>query len=504
MIDGYWHKLKKKWSGDQANWANWPEKKSEADWACHICDSFEKGKADTYEGNYGSEKYCRECGGHKGVTNHMTMAERWEKIAANSFLPREEAKAERVRRKENNDAGTAPGVVRRWGRVDANGGEQAKNEAIRDHKAQILDLQLSGEITLEEAARRIQEGPPMGTKGVTATGAADGSVAPGATDPTQGFLELSWKEIAKKLSYKRTTLHRLKNDPDAPKEMIEHQQKLIKDLEAKRDSATPTPARLAQFDQKIKNAEWYQEQAEAKLGETIENITYYQEQKVEEETELQKTVEEVEKMKKEKRDFMLQAGIEEVGKKDKKDEAMFELFSPEVANIMKNMQKDTSTQANELRQACQMLHGYAAAKVEARNAGEWDEDESDDDSGDESDEEIVKGMVDIRQVTALLPTQANAADGSTASDDPTAGVIFSQGHIDLLNARIQAQEKQIEEEAKAGNGRTKLDNKSGKDKDKKDKSTPKKKIAEKQRSAKKETGTTPTKKAIELDVATVD
>ena len=252
MIEGYWHKLKNKWSGDQANWANWPATKSEADWACHLCDSYEMGKADTYEGNYGSEKYCRDCGGHKGVTNHMTMAERWEKIAANSFLPREEAKAERVRRKENNDAGTAPGVVRRWGRVDANGGEQAKNEAIRDHKAQILDLQLSGEITLEEAARRIQEGPPMGTKGVTATGAADGSVAQGATDPTQGFLELSWKEIAKQLSYKRTTLHRLKNDPDAPKEMIEHQQKLIKDLEAKRDSATPTPARLAQLTKRLK------------------------------------------------------------------------------------------------------------------------------------------------------------------------------------------------------------------------------------------------------------
>ena len=80
-------------------------------------------------------------------------------------------------------------------------------------------------------------------------------------------------------------------------EMIEQQQKLITDLEAKRDAATPTPARLAQFDQKIRNAEWYQEQAEAKFAETIENLTYYQELKVEEETELQKTVEEVEKMK---------------------------------------------------------------------------------------------------------------------------------------------------------------------------------------------------------------
>ena len=76
--------------------------------------------------------------------------------------------------------------------------------------------------------------------------------------------------------------------------------------------------------------------------------------------------------------------------KKTRDGATFELFSPEVASIMKNMQKDGSTQANELMQAYQILHGYAAAQVEALNAGEWDDDESGDESGEESDEEIVK------------------------------------------------------------------------------------------------------------------
>ena len=149
FVDG-WTTRQKAWpkhSWTWDKWANWQGTKSEADWACHICDSYEKGKTDTYEGNYGSEKYCRECGGHKGVTNHMTMAERWQKIAANTFLPREEAKAERVRRKENSDTGTASGVVRRWGRVDTNGGEQAKKEeAILYHKAQVSDLLHAGEI----------------------------------------------------------------------------------------------------------------------------------------------------------------------------------------------------------------------------------------------------------------------------------------------------------------------------------------------------------------------
>ena len=56
----------------------------------------------------------------------------------------------------------------------------------------------------------------------------------------------------------------------------------------------------------------------------------------------------------------------------------------------------------------------------------------------------------------------------------------------------------------AGNGKTKYDNKGNKEKDKKEKGILKKKLAGKPRSAKKETGTTPTKKEIELTVAVVD
>ena len=209
-------------------------------------------------------------------------------------------------------------------------------------------------------------------------------------------------------------------------------------------------------------------------------------------------------MKKEKNDFMLQVGIEEVDNQGKRDGAAFELFSPEVASIMKNMQKDGSTQANELMQAYQIVHGYVAAQVEARNAGEWDDDESGDESGEESDEEIVKGMLDIRQLTAQLPRQTKADENSATSSDPATGVIFTAAQIEYFDNLARVQEKQVEDAVNAGNGKTKLDNKNGKDKDKKDKSTPKKKIAGKHRSAKKETGTTPTEKGIELDVATVD
>ena len=65
----------------------------------------------------------------------------------------------------------------RWLRVDANGGEQSKDEALRDYKARVLDMQLSGEIDVVEVARRIKEGPPEGIKEVEANGAANGSGA---------------------------------------------------------------------------------------------------------------------------------------------------------------------------------------------------------------------------------------------------------------------------------------------------------------------------------------
>jgi len=161
-------------------------------------------------------------------------------------------------------------------------------------------LQVSGEIDTVEAARRIKEGPPVGTKEVEANGAANGAGAMEATDQTHGALKMSWKEIASKIKYCKTILFRLKKYPESTKEMIEHTQKLITDLEAKRDAATPPQARIAQFDQKIRNAEWYKEGAEEKFAETIEHITYFQNLKVEAGTELDDTTKQFEKLKKEK------------------------------------------------------------------------------------------------------------------------------------------------------------------------------------------------------------
>ena len=101
-------------------------------------------------------------------------------------------------------------------------------------------------------------------------------------------------------------------------------------------------------------------------------------------------------------------------------------FGPEVANIIGNIQPDGSPETNAVMQAYQVVHGYVAAQVQARNAGEWYDDESDDDDGDEDDEDDEdqqrgndidrgEGMVDIRQLTALLPTQVNTPEGSAAS-----------------------------------------------------------------------------------------
>ena len=97
MIDGYRHKLKKKWSG--YNWANWSEEnKCDGSWACHTCDTFQVGQVDSYEGNYGNDKYCRVCGEHKGDAHHMLMSVRAGKIKAGTYSAREKATALRVQR----------------------------------------------------------------------------------------------------------------------------------------------------------------------------------------------------------------------------------------------------------------------------------------------------------------------------------------------------------------------------------------------------------------------
>ncbi len=95
FVDG-WTTLQNKrpknaWTEQQ--WTNWDVS---GDWACHECDPFKKGQIDTYEGNYGTDKWCRDCGGHKRETQHMLMSVRKEKIQAGTLLTREEARAKRL------------------------------------------------------------------------------------------------------------------------------------------------------------------------------------------------------------------------------------------------------------------------------------------------------------------------------------------------------------------------------------------------------------------------
>ena len=103
FVDG-WTTLQKKWpkktwTGQQ--WANWD---GSGDWACHTCDPYQRGQIDTYEGNYGTDKWCRGCGGPKGDTQHMLMSVRREKIQAGSFLTRDEARARRLAKEAGESA----------------------------------------------------------------------------------------------------------------------------------------------------------------------------------------------------------------------------------------------------------------------------------------------------------------------------------------------------------------------------------------------------------------
>ena len=165
MIDGYWHKLKKQWSGDQKNWANWPVTVgSDGAWACHTCDTFQVGQVDSYEGNYGSDKYCRLCGEHKGDAHHMLMPVRAGKIQAGTYLARDDARALRIQRKEGvQESGKGKGL---WGydnkgklvRADVVRGVQDKRLAELEYKEQLTNTLFICEIDLVEFKKRLKQG----------------------------------------------------------------------------------------------------------------------------------------------------------------------------------------------------------------------------------------------------------------------------------------------------------------------------------------------------------
>ena len=72
---------------------SWWAKTWKEDWACHICDD----QSESYAGNYGSDSYCRICGGHKGDSNHMTMATRSWHLMNGTLKTPEEMRAARMK-----------------------------------------------------------------------------------------------------------------------------------------------------------------------------------------------------------------------------------------------------------------------------------------------------------------------------------------------------------------------------------------------------------------------
>ena len=96
--DGFWHKSKPEekqwWKSQKKNnyWKRWNYWGNEdGSWACHDCDTYQKGVEDAYEGRGVNENYCRICHVHKGRSHHILMSERASSIAAGTFLPRDEA-----------------------------------------------------------------------------------------------------------------------------------------------------------------------------------------------------------------------------------------------------------------------------------------------------------------------------------------------------------------------------------------------------------------------------
>ena len=182
---GFWHYASKKsywekqnyWSHKKA-WSKW---EGDGSWACHTCDNYQKGIPDDYEGNYASGMECRICLVHKSHSHHMPMAERARKIQENPFLPREEARAERQKRK----AKQTTKWIWDWAKGDYVEAELVEETGTIVQAAIKVE---KGLISKEEFTKFVQEGPPKGkaveeAQGVSAEVAVGTATTEGAEAP---------------------------------------------------------------------------------------------------------------------------------------------------------------------------------------------------------------------------------------------------------------------------------------------------------------------------------
>ena len=183
----------------------------------------------------------------------MSMAERARKIQDGSFLPRDEARAERQRRK----AEQSEKWVWDWAKGDYILCEAVEVPITLVQAAIKFEKGLISEEEFDEFRRMLKEGPPKGKSGEVAQGASaavavgtattEGAEAP----PLKKYLHLSLRELKTALFHKKKDLARYKKDPDMPGETIEKYQKQIDEMEKQKIEMTPPDARLAQHDQQF-------------------------------------------------------------------------------------------------------------------------------------------------------------------------------------------------------------------------------------------------------------
>ena len=310
FVDG-WTTLQNKqpknyWTGQQ-----WPTWDISGDWACHVCDPFEKGQLDTYEGNYGSDKWCRGCLGPKKETQHMLMSVRKEKIKAGTLLTREEARAKRLEKQAGiNTERWVYDWNKGWRKDKATGGGE-----IRDKRIELLEFKeklghdlIENKITPEEFKKQMETGPPQGNKegpkvneASGGQGMISGREADMAVDAKENpWLGKSWKEIDNTLKYRRNNMRRMKLDSGTDRATLEKLQQMVDEAEAAQIAITPPEARISQFDQQITEAQWAKEEAEYSIIETNENAAYWEAKKPENKEELDTAVANLENLRKQK------------------------------------------------------------------------------------------------------------------------------------------------------------------------------------------------------------
>ena len=339
------------------------------------------------------------------------MAERARRIQDGSFLPRDEARAERQRRK----AEQSEKWIWDWAKGDYILCEAVEVPITLVQAAMKFEKGLISEEEFDEFRRMLKEGPPKGKSGEVAQGASaavavgtattEGAEAP----PLKKYLQLSLRELKTALFHKKKDLARYKKDPDMPGETIEKYQKQIDEMEKQKIEMTPPDARLAQHDQIILDLKWEKEDGKVHLRSAEEHEAYWK-----------KTAEELRKKDEEfeqkildaeiaKSDFLKSDAGAKISSKRKPNKDINELMTKEAADVMRQRANDNTEESIKARECAAYLAEFVSKEALRKEEGEANGEASDSGEEESEDEEGFaisnRGMQDILDAAAKLPTQ---------------------------------------------------------------------------------------------------